>query len=106
MTRKPGVGKTQHKWLLGDLDAALADAQQTIGRLLAELLANQERPGKRLADLAMLVAELAQIISRARAIAAAMQELIQQAPDADADALAELRQRVTAIEQQLKGDRA
>lgn len=80
MTRRPGVGKTRHKWLLEDLDTNLSAAQASIGRILAEIRTLQEQPGRRLADLAMLVAELAQLLSRARAIGAEMQALIEHAP--------------------------
>ncbi len=107
MTRKPGVGKTRHKWLLEDLDAAVSTAQGAIGRILAELRSIQEQPGganRRVADLAMLVAELAQTLSRARTIIATMQELIQTAPapaPTAGDAITDLYALVASLQEQL-----
>lgn len=102
MTRKPGVGKTRHKWLLEDLDTNLNSAQTIINRILAELRAAQEQPGRRLADLAMLIAELAQTLSRARALIVAMQELIQEAPaPTEGDAIADLYALIADIQEQL-----
>ena len=46
MTRKPGVGKTRHRWLLGDLDALLAGSQDGINQIIAEIRRIQERPGR------------------------------------------------------------
>lgn len=81
MTSKPGVGKTRHRWLIGDVDQLLAGSQDAINQIIAEIRNIQERPGRpQFQDLAMLVAELAQIVARARAISREMQGLVEQAP--------------------------
>lgn len=87
MTNKPGVGKTRHKWLLGDLDAQLVGAQTGITEIVREIRRIQEHGGRAsLQDLAMLVAELAQLLARARSTVAEMQGLVDNAPDAAGDA--------------------
>ena len=108
MTRKPGVGKTRHRWLLGDLDTLLAGSQDGINQLIAEIRRIQERPGRpQFQDLAMLVAELAQVLAKARAISREMQSLIEQAPDdigagdIDADDTARLYESVSDLQRQI-----
>ncbi len=102
MTNKPGVGKTRHKWLLADLDTLLAGSQEAINQIIAEIRRAQERPGRpQLQDLAMLVAELAQLLSKARSINAEMQGLIEQAPGVDADDTAHLYELVADLQRQL-----
>lgn len=103
MTSKPGVGKTRHRWLLGDLDALLAGSQDGINQLIAEIRRIQERPGRpQFQDLAMLVAELAQILAKARAISREMQSLIEQAPgDVSVDDTARLYELVIDLQRQI-----
>ena len=103
MTRKPGVGKTRHRWLLGDLDALLAGSQDGINQLIAEIRRIQERPGRpQFQDLAMLVAELAQVLAKARAISREMQSLIEQAPgDIGADDTARLYESISDLQRQI-----
>ena len=103
MTSKPGVGKTRHRWLLGDLDALLAGSQDGINQIIAEIRRIQERPGRpQFQDLAMLVAELAQVLAKARAISREMQSLIEQAPDdIGADDAARLYESVSDLQRQI-----
>lgn len=111
MTSKPGVGKTRHRWLIGDVDTLLAGSQEAINQIIAEIRNIQERPGRpQFQDLAMLVAELAQIVARARAISKEMLALVEQAPDnvpaGDAERLYELVADLQAQIDELKARHA
>lgn len=103
MTSKPGVGKTRHRWLIGEVDTLLAGSQDAINQIIAEIRNIQERPGRpQFQDLAMLVAELAQIVARARAISREMQELVEQAPgDVSIDDAARLFELVADLQAQI-----
>lgn len=103
MTSKPGVGKTRHRWLLGDLDTLLAGCQDGINQVIAEIRNIQERPGRpQFQDLAMLVAELAQVLAKARAVSREMQNLVEQAPgDVGADDAARLYELVVDLQRQI-----
>ena len=103
MTNKPGIGKTRHKWLLADLDTHLAGSQEAINQIIAEIRRIQERPGRpQFQDLAMLVAELAQLLSKARAVDAEMLELVEQAPgNLDPDDTAHLYDLVADLQRQI-----
>lgn len=103
MTSKPKVGKTHHRWLLGDLDTLLAGCQTGIGQIITEIRAIQERPGRpQFQDLAMLVAELAQVIAKARSINREMQALIDQAPDnINADDATRLYELIVDLQRQI-----
>lgn len=103
MTSKPGVGKTRHRWLLGDLDTLLAGCQDGINQVITEIRNIQERPGRpQFQDLAMLVAELAQVLAKARAVSREMQTLIDQAPgDVSADDTTRLYELVADLQRQI-----
>lgn len=103
MTDKPGVGKTRHRWLIGDIDTLLAGSQEAINQIIAEIRRIQERPGRpQFQDLAMLVAELAQVLAKARAISREMQNLVEQAPgDVGADDTARLYELVFDLRAQI-----
>ena len=103
MTSKPGVGKTRHRWLLGDLDTLLAGCQDGINQVIAEIRNIQERPGRpQFQDLAMLVAELAQVLAKARAVSREMQNLVEQAPgDVGADDTTRLYELVADLQRQI-----
>ena len=108
MTNKPQVGKTRHKWLLGDLDTGLMTGQTTINRLITEIRQQQERPRPAFQDIAMMVAELAQTLSQARTLAKEMIDLVEQAPAAELDdaerlaqAIADLQRQIDAINRRL-----
>lgn len=109
MTSKPGVGKTRHKWLLGDLDAQLVGAQAGITEIVKEIRHIQEHNGRvGLQNLAMLVAELAQLLAKARGTCRQMQDLVDNAPDTagadDArqlfDLLADMQRQIEELRQQ------
>lgn len=103
MTSKPGVGKTRHRWLIGDIDTLLAGSQDAINQIIAEIRNIQERPGRpQFQDLAMLVAELAQILAKARAITKEMLALVEQAPgDVSADDTERLYELVADLQVQI-----
>jgi hypothetical protein len=103
MTTKPKVGATKHKWLLGDLDSLLLGAQSLINRLIAEIRQQQERSGRpHLGDVAMLVAELAQLISQARGLAREMTDLVEGAPDAELDDAERLAEQIAGLQRQIE----
>lgn len=80
MTRPPGVGKTRHKWLIGDTADALKHAQTTVSRIIVEVRREQERPGRpQFQDIAILLAELAQSLGRATALVDEMGDLVESA---------------------------
>lgn len=101
MTNKPQLGKTRHKWLLGDLDTSLMTSQAVINRLIAEVRQQQERPRPAFQDIAMLLAELAQILSQARTLAKELIDLVEQAPAADLDAAEQLAQQIVDLQRQI-----
>lgn len=101
MSDKPQIGKTRHKWLLGDLDNALMDAQTTIQQMIAEIRQQQERPRPAFQDVAMLTAELAQTISQARTLAKEMIDLVEQAQTAKPDAIEQLAQQIADLQRQI-----
>lgn len=103
MTSKPGIGKTRHRWLIGDVDTLLAGSQDAINQIIAEIRNIQERPGRpQFQDLAMLVAELAQIVAKARAITKEMLALVEQAPgDVSTDDTARLYELVADLQEQI-----
>ena len=120
MTNKPGVGKTRHKWLLGDLDTQLAGAQAGITEIVKEIRRIQEHGGRvGLQDLAMLVAELAQLLAKSRGTVMEMRDLVDSAPDADTagdaagagdikqlfDLVADLRRQVEELRRPLTSKR-
>lgn len=103
MTNKPGVGKTRHRWLLGDLDAQLVGAQAGITEIVKEIRHIQEHNGRvGLQNLAMLVAELAQLLAKARSTCSQMQDLVDNAPEAaGADDARQLFDLLTDMQRQI-----
>jgi len=101
MTNKPQLGRTKHKWLLGDLDASLMTGQAAINRLIAEIRTQQERPRPAFQDIAMLTAELAQTLSQARTLAKELIDLVEQAPAAELDTAELLAQQIGDLQRQI-----
>ena len=101
MTNKPQVGKTRHKWLLGDLDTSLMTGQTTINRLIAEIRQQQDRTRPQFQDIAMMVAELAQMLSQARTLAKEMIDLVEQAPAAELDDAERLALQIADLQRQI-----
>lgn len=101
MTNRPQIGKTRHRWLLGDLDANLTGSQTVISRLIAEIRQQQERSRPSFQDIAMLVAELAQMLSGARTLTQEMIDLIEQAHDGEPSATEQIAQQIAEIQNQI-----
>ena len=103
MTNKPRLGKTRHRSLIGDLDSTLDRGQETVAELITDIRRQQERSGRvQLQDFAMMVAEIAQVLGQARALAREMSDLVEQAPgDLSTDDTARLYELVADLQRQI-----
>ena len=103
MTSKPHIGKTKHRWLIGEIDSTLDRGQDTVAQLITDIRRQQERAGRiQLQDLAMMVAELAQVLGQARGFAREMSDLVEQAPgDVSADDTTRLYELVADLQAQI-----
>ena len=103
MANKPQIGKTKHRWLIGEIDSTLDRGQDTVAELITDIRRQQERSGRiQLQDLAMMVAELAQVLGQARGFAREMSDLVEQAPgDVSADDTTRLYELVADLQAQI-----
>lgn len=103
MANKPQIGKTKHRWLIGEIDSTLDRGQETVAELITDIRRQQERSGRiQLQDLAMMVAEIAQVLGQARALAREVSDLVEQAPgDVSADDTAKLYELVADLQRQI-----
>jgi hypothetical protein len=108
MTQRPGLGKTRHRWLIGDAADALKSAQTLLTRIIVEIRREQERPGRpQFQDIAILVAELAQTISRAAAVVDEMGDLVESAQSSVSDSerlldlIADLQEQVRRLNEKV-----
>lgn len=102
MRQRPGLGKTRHKWLLSDTSDAIAHAQTTLSRIIVEIRREQERPGRpQFQDIAILLAELAQSLSKATALLDEMGDLVDSAQSSvsDSDRMLEM---ITDLQEQVR----
>ena len=103
MTSKPHIGKTKHRWLIGEIDSTLDRGQDTVAELITDIRRQQERSGRlQLQDLAMMVAEIAQVLGQARALAREVSDLVEQAPsDLSTDDTTRLYELVADLQAQI-----
>ena len=103
MTSKPHIGKTKHRWLIGEIDSTLDRGQETVAELITDIRRQQERSGRlQLQDLAMMVAEIAQVLGQARALAREVSDLVEQAPsDLSTDDATRLYELVADLQAQI-----
>ena len=103
MANKPQIGKTKHRWLIGEIDSTLDRGQDTVAELITDIRRQQERSGRlQLQDLAMMVAEIAQVLGQARALAREMGDLVEQAPsDLTTDDATRLYELVADLQRQI-----
>ena len=103
MTSKPHIGKTKHRWLIGEIDSTLDRGQDTVAQLITDIRRQQERAGRiQLQDLAMMVAEIAQVLGQARALAREVSDLVEQAPgDLSTDDATRLYELVADLQRQI-----
>jgi hypothetical protein len=86
MTQRPGLGKTRHKWLINDAAGDIQHAQTLCGRIIVEIRREQERPGRpQFQDIAMLMAELTQALSKAAGLVDEMGDLVERAESSSSD---------------------
>mgnify|MGYP000931529365 CR=1 FL=1 len=86
MTQRPGLGKTRHKWLISDAAGEIQHAQTLCNRIIVEIRREQERPGRpQFQDIAMLMAELTQALSKAAGIVDEMGDLVESAQSSGSD---------------------
>ena len=103
MANKPQIGKTKHRWLIGEIDSTLDRGQDTVAQLITDIRRQQERAGRlQLQDLAMMVAEIAQVLGQARALAREVSDLVEQAPsDLSTDDTTRLYELVADLQAQI-----
>jgi hypothetical protein len=102
MTRPPGVGKTRHKWLIGDTADALQRAQATVSKIIVEVRREQERPGRpQFQDIAILLAELAQALGKASALVDEMGDLVENA-QASASEMEQVLAMIADLQEQVR----
>ena len=103
MTSKPQVGKTKHRWLIGEIDSTLDRGQDTVAELITDIRRQQERSGRiQLQDLAMMVAELEQVLGQGRGFAREMSDLVEQERgDVSADDTTRLYELVADLQAQI-----
>lgn len=102
MTRPPGLGKTRHRWLIGDAADTLSRAQTTVSRIIVEVRREQERPGRpQFQDIAILLAELAQAIGKAAALVDEMGDLVENA-QSDTGELEQVLAMIADLQEQVR----
>ena len=103
MANIPLIGKTKHRWLIGEIDSTLDRGQETVAELITDIRRQQERSGRlQLQDLAMMVAEIAQVLGQARALAREVSDLVEQAPsDLTTDDATRLYELVADLQRQI-----
>ena len=108
MTQRPGLGKTRHKWLIGDAASEIQHAQATVSRIIVEIRREQERPGRaQFQDIAMLIAELSQSLGAAARVVDEMGDLVDNAHTSVSDSerlldmIEELRSQVAQLNEKV-----